>query len=186
MDMEYEGKPSNSETSSEENDQPAEKFTDENTSAGRFYECIFCKRGFTNAQALGGHMNIHRKDKAKAKQKVRKSSVTSKSSEEVMSSRNYERLSTEQPQYYAVPTESQMNNYQFFFPGSNPNVSQGYDHLGGFAAPRQECLSLYGDHHEGLNLSMHIDHYHHENMSKSYGNNTWEEEDEVDLELRLG
>ncbi|KAF8018887.1 hypothetical protein BT93_H3701 [Corymbia citriodora subsp. variegata] len=34
----------------------------------RSYECIFCKRGFSNAQALGGHMNIHRKDKAKLKQ----------------------------------------------------------------------------------------------------------------------
>ncbi|CAN1849885.1 Transcriptional regulator TAC1 [Linum perenne] len=28
------------------------------------YTCGFCKRGFSNAQALGGHMNIHRKDRA--------------------------------------------------------------------------------------------------------------------------
>ncbi|GFS39196.1 C2H2 and C2HC zinc fingers superfamily protein [Actinidia rufa] len=34
----------------------------------RSYECNFCKRGFSNAQALGGHMNIHRKDKTKLKQ----------------------------------------------------------------------------------------------------------------------
>jgi len=34
----------------------------------RSYECNFCRRGFSNAQALGGHMNIHRKDKAKLKQ----------------------------------------------------------------------------------------------------------------------
>ncbi|KAJ0984024.1 hypothetical protein J5N97_002380 [Dioscorea zingiberensis] len=34
----------------------------------RSYDCIFCKRGFSNAQALGGHMNIHRKDKARLKQ----------------------------------------------------------------------------------------------------------------------
>lgn len=34
----------------------------------RSYECTFCKRGFSNAQALGGHMNIHRKDKAKLRQ----------------------------------------------------------------------------------------------------------------------
>ncbi|CAI9778754.1 unnamed protein product [Fraxinus pennsylvanica] len=32
------------------------------------YECIFCKKSFSSAQALGGHMNIHRKDKAKLKQ----------------------------------------------------------------------------------------------------------------------
>ncbi|KAM0914746.1 hypothetical protein ACQ4PT_011322 [Festuca glaucescens] len=31
--------------------------------AQAYYECSFCKRGFTNAQALGGHMNIHRKDR---------------------------------------------------------------------------------------------------------------------------
>ncbi|KAG6427623.1 hypothetical protein SASPL_111869 [Salvia splendens] len=29
------------------------------------FGCSFCKRGFPNAQALGGHMNIHRKDRAK-------------------------------------------------------------------------------------------------------------------------
>ncbi|KAJ8558133.1 hypothetical protein K7X08_004899 [Anisodus acutangulus] len=32
---------------------------------GRSYECVFCKRGFNTAQALGGHMNIHRKDKTR-------------------------------------------------------------------------------------------------------------------------
>ncbi|KAM0026030.1 putative transcription factor C2H2 family [Helianthus debilis subsp. tardiflorus] len=37
------------------------------THTPRSYECNFCKRGFTNAQALGGHMNIHRKDKTKLK-----------------------------------------------------------------------------------------------------------------------
>ncbi|KAF7807006.1 Transcriptional regulator TAC1 [Senna tora] len=29
-----------------------------------YYGCTFCKRGFTKAQALGGHMNIHRKHKS--------------------------------------------------------------------------------------------------------------------------
>lgn len=37
-------------------------------SQGRSYDCAFCKRGFSNAQALGGHMNLHRKDRAKLKQ----------------------------------------------------------------------------------------------------------------------
>ncbi|KAA8549318.1 hypothetical protein F0562_001002 [Nyssa sinensis] len=39
-------------------------------STARSYECTFCKRGFCNAQALGGHMNLHRKDKAKLKQQA--------------------------------------------------------------------------------------------------------------------
>lgn len=34
----------------------------------RLYKCTFCERGFSNAQALGGHMNIHRKDRAKLKE----------------------------------------------------------------------------------------------------------------------
>uniref|UniRef100_M1DKV8 Superman n=1 Tax=Solanum tuberosum TaxID=4113 RepID=M1DKV8_SOLTU len=29
------------------------------------YTCSFCKRGFKSAQALGGHMNVHRRDRAK-------------------------------------------------------------------------------------------------------------------------
>ncbi|KAF9665113.1 hypothetical protein SADUNF_Sadunf16G0088400 [Salix dunnii] len=32
------------------------------------YTCAFCKRCFSNAQGLGGHMNIHRRDRAKLKQ----------------------------------------------------------------------------------------------------------------------
>ncbi|KAI6694149.1 hypothetical protein NL676_021859 [Syzygium grande] len=55
-----------SESSSEESD-PIEQPKEEG-SVKRSYECTFCKRGFTNAQALGGHMNIHRKDRAKGKQ----------------------------------------------------------------------------------------------------------------------
>ncbi|KAK1373108.1 transcriptional regulator TAC1-like [Heracleum sosnowskyi] len=39
----------------------------QNNVISRFYECAFCKRGFNTAQALGGHMNIHRKDKAKTR-----------------------------------------------------------------------------------------------------------------------
>ncbi|XP_020679817.1 transcriptional regulator TAC1-like [Dendrobium catenatum] len=43
-----------------------EQISDEdNTGIHRSYLCIFCKRGFCTAQALGGHMNIHRKDRAK-------------------------------------------------------------------------------------------------------------------------
>ncbi|BFG14073.1 hypothetical protein CerSpe_003470 [Prunus speciosa] len=33
----------------------------------RSYTCSFCKREFRSAQALGGHMNVHRKDRARLK-----------------------------------------------------------------------------------------------------------------------
>ncbi|PIN04044.1 hypothetical protein CDL12_23428 [Handroanthus impetiginosus] len=39
----------------------------DNLGVGRSYECGFCKRGFNTAQALGGHMNIHRRDRARNK-----------------------------------------------------------------------------------------------------------------------
>ncbi|KAK9280595.1 hypothetical protein L1049_014289 [Liquidambar formosana] len=31
----------------------------------RCYQCSFCRREFRSAQALGGHMNVHRRDRAK-------------------------------------------------------------------------------------------------------------------------
>lgn len=34
----------------------------------RSYSCSFCRREFRSAQALGGHMNVHRRDKARLKQ----------------------------------------------------------------------------------------------------------------------
>ncbi|PWA91656.1 hypothetical protein CTI12_AA089380 [Artemisia annua] len=36
----------------------------------RSYSCSFCRREFRSAQALGGHMNVHRREKAKLKQNV--------------------------------------------------------------------------------------------------------------------
>ncbi|KAI3678272.1 hypothetical protein L6452_37559 [Arctium lappa] len=52
----------------ETSDDAIDTVQERNTTTGRSYECTFCKRGFTNAQALGGHMNIHRKHKAKLKE----------------------------------------------------------------------------------------------------------------------
>ncbi|GAV81208.1 zf-C2H2_6 domain-containing protein [Cephalotus follicularis] len=34
----------------------------------RSYTCNFCKREFKSAQALGGHMNVHRRDRARLRQ----------------------------------------------------------------------------------------------------------------------
>ncbi|GMH22602.1 hypothetical protein Nepgr_024445 [Nepenthes gracilis] len=33
----------------------------------RSYACTFCNREFRSAQALGGHMNVHRRDRARAR-----------------------------------------------------------------------------------------------------------------------
>ena len=36
----------------------------------RLYSCSYCKREFRSAQALGGHMNVHRRDRALLKQVI--------------------------------------------------------------------------------------------------------------------
>lgn len=36
----------------------------------RSYSCSFCGREFKSAQALGGHMNVHRRDRARLKQQT--------------------------------------------------------------------------------------------------------------------
>ncbi|KAL0390931.1 UNVERIFIED_CONTAM: Transcriptional regulator TAC1 [Sesamum calycinum] len=41
----------------------ADENKDDVVGIGCLYECVFCKRGFNTAQALGGHMNIHRRDR---------------------------------------------------------------------------------------------------------------------------
>ncbi|KAI6698320.1 hypothetical protein NL676_018439 [Syzygium grande] len=40
------------------------------------YTCAFCRRGFSNAQALGGHMNIHRRDRAKLRESMEESALS--------------------------------------------------------------------------------------------------------------
>lgn len=53
-----------SKSSSDETTDRSDQNDETGSVIARSYECVFCKRGFTSAQALGGHMNIHRKDRA--------------------------------------------------------------------------------------------------------------------------
>ncbi|KAL0437381.1 UNVERIFIED_CONTAM: putative transcriptional regulator RABBIT EARS [Sesamum radiatum] len=49
--------------SCEEGEQTDQNKDDVGVGIGCLYECVFCKRGFNTAQALGGHMNVHRRDR---------------------------------------------------------------------------------------------------------------------------
>ncbi|GAB4841692.1 hypothetical protein Ancab_022414 [Ancistrocladus abbreviatus] len=65
LDMDYYHHYNYSKVSNVEEDDDEQKNQNSyETSAVRSYDCVFCRQGFTSAQALGGHMNIHRKDRA--------------------------------------------------------------------------------------------------------------------------
>lgn len=174
----------NQETPSEETDQPEEPSRD-SSGTGRSYECTFCKRGFTNAQALGGHMNIHRKEKAKAKQH----SQHQKSKEDLhyMSSSRYfapiisSDIHQPRPQNYHPSTFGPQLNYQFYLPPPNPSFPQGQ------SIQRFESVST-NEAHLGANLGLQIGRSSAGGGAKGGKGDGREDlvENEVDLELRLG
>ncbi|RVW53506.1 transcriptional regulator SUPERMAN [Vitis vinifera] len=161
--------------SSEETERP-EQEEDEEMITGPSYDCVFCKRGFTTAQALGGHMNIHRKDRAKAKPP---SSVLPKKPEEnfVNSGFCVSILSYKPPN--STAPEAQINYQEYILASTSP----ARDPIDDFRAEKQEtpnvckedwrtCLSLQ------VGPSCAYD-------SKEKGQEE-KQEDELDLELRLG
>lgn len=165
---------SNSKSSSEETDRSE---VNDNTGIGRSYECVFCKRGFTTAQALGGHMNIHRKDRAKTKPSFGASS-SSKVDE------GYVDLGLYSPiprggegirNYYSSTPEVDSSNYpQIYYPSPStirsPSEVQ-YADRDVFGEDWRRSLSLYNN-----------PFYGRQNEDKVHT----AQEDELDLELRLG
>ncbi|OAY61563.1 transcriptional regulator SUPERMAN [Manihot esculenta] len=163
----------------------SEQANDDDAGTGRSYECVFCKRGFNTAQALGGHMNIHRKDRAKP----RPSSVPSISSrvddDYYASLRGYPPIQSYPPHYSTAhhhPHNEVLINYQTFFPSAS---------TWGFRSPHGDDLyahtpqllnSFEEDWRRNLNLQIapsHVD----DNKGKT---EDCSESDELDLELRLG
>ncbi|OMO78428.1 hypothetical protein CCACVL1_14382 [Corchorus capsularis] len=179
-----------SKSSSEETDDRSEQSNDD-LGTGRSYECVFCKRGFTTAQALGGHMNIHRKDRAKS----RPSSVPNLISSPKVDENSYSSLRSysyppiqsyhhHQP-HYSIGPEVQVSYHQAFFPAVS-----GW----GFRPPHE----IYSNSQHDLNmspfgdqdcnwprsLSLRIGPSDHDDENKKTDGSS--QEDELDLELRLG
>ncbi|XP_031376641.1 transcriptional regulator TAC1-like [Punica granatum] len=136
----------------------------------RSYECVYCKRGFTNAQALGGHMNIHRKDRAN-KSFLSSSSppknipaFESRPSLEALWSKLSSHSSTACPSLVS-PTNYLESYLQVAM--SSTSSSRGIDH--------EEAL--------GSNLSLQVGSPDHVEDTDEKGDDRMEE---IDLELRLG
>lgn len=156
------GKKSETKVSSDEAES-AEQVNDD-AGTGRSYECMFCKRGFTTAQALGGHMNIHRKDRAKMRQPPTNLAKKTEFSG------------------YAHHQQSYMNQmplypYPLFNFTCSASSSLGKDE--GVRRPQE--LSLFNKD-VPLSLSMRFDG----GGLEDGGEKMKEGEEEVDLELRLG
>ncbi|KAF5736767.1 putative C2H2 and C2HC zinc fingers superfamily protein [Tripterygium wilfordii] len=169
---------SSSEPSSEEN----EEIKDEKVSKKRSYECTFCKRGFTNAQALGGHMNIHRKDRAKAKQTNNNNSSNFDEDQYLYptNSRSVTRESSCPNTYYPIFEAQRNYNMCFQLPPATvvSDVSRNNYPYGCFHPQDQHNLSGGGQEQLwGANLSLRVGSGNVEGLVK---------DDELDLELRLG
>ncbi|CAK9329166.1 unnamed protein product [Citrullus colocynthis] len=135
-------------------------YSDNFTNIKRSYECIFCKRGFTNAQALGGHMNIHRKDRPNKPPKIESFSPSSSSlqSNQVIGSSTFNNIP-----FFGPPLGISQVNYQ-----ASPSIPHGYfQQLGDFN------MNLWGS-----DLSLQI--------GPTKGRRQLWNGDGVDLELRLG
>lgn len=167
-----------SKSSSEESDR-SEKNDDMGT--GRSYECVFCKRGFTTAQALGGHMNIHRKDRIKARPSSLPS-VSSRADENHGSLKSYLPIQSYQPHYSTAPEVNA--NYQISFPASTWNLRPTHtQHIDELPVQNPRRLNLFEEDWQ-RSLRMQVDPKHVDDDGEKGEDGS--EEDEVDLELRLG
>nr|XP_043630547.1 transcriptional regulator TAC1-like [Erigeron canadensis] len=158
---------------------------------GRSYECTFCKRGFTNAQALGGHMNIHRKDKSKlAKQQVKTSTTTTtttasakhpKKDYSIVASRSFKLIPSEEAPYAGSGSGFQTGNH---YTPSNPNFPWTLAASQFNSRPLHNKESLI---HVNLNLGIGTSDIENGGTIGSSTNvgRDWFEND-LDLELRLG
>jgi hypothetical protein len=190
--MEFSYLQEDSKSSSEENtdrlsDQNNDDDHDRDMGIGRSYECVFCKRGFTTAQALGGHMNIHRKDRANNNKSVTKTTNYAppppSSSKLVVDHDHLGFYSTINPSHLArggyyssissttnIPPEvDSLNYHQIYFPSHHVQYSE------------MLCVDnqrMFGQDWSGLSL------YTNPLSKDKIGNNNGV--DELDLELRLG
>ncbi|XXG87359.1 hypothetical protein AAC387_Pa11g2068 [Persea americana] len=164
-------------SSSEESDRL--QIANDVTGTGRFYACVFCKRGFSTAQALGGHMNIHRRDRARQQTPP---SISNRPGHEPAYSGFPPQQSQNQPSNQSIPPDSP-TNYHYV-----PSSTSGSQHVktfhgdssGVLMPPRQ--LSLFGeDLSVGASSQARVSRVKDGEEEKKD-----RQDDELDLELRLG
>ncbi|MFS7900416.1 putative transcription factor C2H2 family [Helianthus anomalus] len=151
----------------------------------RSYECVFCRRGFTTAQALGGHMNIHRKDRAKNNRPSSYLSNTNSNKQEDHSFYANPRFSPRS--YMSQTTNNQEGNIRYTTCFSS--VSSGVQPVN-YVNKHQDCHGVIRSpsrEEKRMSLSLHFGWSHGEDHRESKRRTRERSnEDELDLELRLG
>ncbi|CAA7012865.1 unnamed protein product [Microthlaspi erraticum] len=156
----------------------------------RMYDCNICMRGFTNPQALGGHRNLHRKER----ERNNSSSSSSHSfpfsiplpSQSLPSPLNYTNPNYNNPPPYFPTIESY--HHQTYQPQINPSYNTqrfGASSLSGGGrsyADQGEFLGL--DLSLGLG-SVNVDNDSHRRLPDARDSQP-DQDDDLDLDLRLG
>ncbi|KAM1107346.1 hypothetical protein EV1_004075 [Malus domestica] len=193
-----------SKTSSTDEEADHQPDANDDMGTGRSYECLFCKRGFTTAQALGGHMNIHRKERAKTRPSSIPTSLASSISTAV-EDQNHPRAALYRaiqsyrpgpPHYFIAPLDDHMN-YRTDVPASNTSGVLRPPHANHISdedlcarnyIPRHRNL-LRDDHRDwrsGSSLSLGMGQPSDDYKERVINGGLEETDDELDLELRLG
>ncbi|URD84160.1 C2H2 zinc finger protein [Musa troglodytarum] len=159
------GRNKDSKPSSDEAGSAEPRVDDSGGTRRPYYECTFCKRGFSNAQALGGHMNLHRKRRTRERQSPATPSVMERPEDDYASNNSA---------YCPDPYEP-FRGYTYF-PSSSLSYNGSDARMGtdsGLQAPYE--MSLFGGELL-LGSSTHA----------GEGRRQEVEDAELDLELRLG
>ncbi|KAK3024693.1 LOW QUALITY PROTEIN: hypothetical protein RJ639_042915 [Escallonia herrerae] len=147
----------------------------------RSYTCTFCRREFRSAQALGGHMNVHRRDRARRHQAPPGSNAPTNNGSSAI----------------IIPTQELVANgglcLLYSIPNPNAIFSPTRDSPSTLlSASQYPTNNLMPSSRESINFppptaSIHLCHSSNTSTSNEDGNSKKDSSiEEIDLELRLG
>ncbi|KAK6782961.1 hypothetical protein RDI58_020757 [Solanum bulbocastanum] len=113
----------------------------------RSYTCTFCRREFRSAQALGGHMNVHRRDRARLHQAPPQYASNS------IHNHNHNHISSQNSNStLLIPTQEFVTNGGLCLLYSLPNPSN--THIFNNPTSRKSCTMNNNSSSSTLNLSV--------------------------------